>query len=140
MNIISTFYDIFPQIKCLNPQDKHRGDHPYGPTPQPKSLPRLSPTLGYPDYDYVGEYHPTPTPYPSYQPHPVTAAGFAVFPSVGPDLVPVVDEGAVHVPVDQVKEIMNICVGKRGNKLRDNNCKKTGKKNYRRYWEVTTKY
>ncbi len=34
---------------------------------------------------------------------------------MGPELVPVVDEGAVHVPVDQVREIMNILFGKSDN-------------------------
>ncbi len=65
-------------------QPKHlvKSQHPYGPSPKPKSLPRLAPTHS-PHYDPYVQHHPSPTPFP-YHIESATAAGFAVFPSAAP--------------------------------------------------------
>ncbi len=83
-------------------REKAKGDHPYGPTPRPKSLPRLAPTHGI-------EYGPSPSP-PPYHAHTtpfpvhleaVTAAGLAFFPSLPP---PEFVEGLAHFHADPEAE------------------------------------
>ena len=72
-------------------QHPRGGDHPYGPTPKPKSLPRLAPTHGLLEYGPSPSpppYHggpTTPTPFPHHHLESVTAAGVAVFPSLPPE-------------------------------------------------------